>query len=233
MTLAALISHDWRLQVRYRIVAAYGVVLAVYAGLVLGLGEALPTEAFVLLIYTDPSVLGFYFLGGLMLFERDEGTRAALGVTPVSPTGYLLAKTVTLTALALAAAAILAFAGRRTVDWPLYLAAVSLVSVHYIGLGAVFALRFETVTGYVFGSALWLMPLILPGALAFWPGAPAAAALIPSVAHLELLSAAYGATETERTQAPVTLAAGVAALAAIIAFWMGTRALRRDFGRRK
>ena len=42
----------------------------------------------------------FFFVAGLMLLERDEGTLTALAVSPFSPAAYLATRTITLTALA-------------------------------------------------------------------------------------------------------------------------------------
>ena len=44
----------------------------------------------------------FFFVAGLMLLERDEGTLNALAVSPLSPSGYVAMRTVSLTGLAAA-----------------------------------------------------------------------------------------------------------------------------------
>jgi fluoroquinolone transport system permease protein len=44
----------------------------------------------------------FFFVAGLMLLERDEGTLKALAVSPLSPSGYLVMRTISLTGFAAA-----------------------------------------------------------------------------------------------------------------------------------
>ncbi|MEX0627377.1 MAG: hypothetical protein WD230_01970, partial [Cucumibacter sp.] len=145
--LAKLIVHDARLQRRYHIYAAYAVVVGLYMAVFHFAGDALPVWVVAVVIASDPSVLGFFFLGGLMLLEKAEMARMALAMTPVSAGDYLIAKTVTLTAIALVAVTLLGIVSPHPLNWPLYLGSVALVSIEFVGIGAAFALRFRTVTG--------------------------------------------------------------------------------------
>lgn len=107
-SLVALIQNDFRLQWRYRIIAAYIVVVALYATVIISAQDALPNWAIAILIYSDPAVLGFFFLGGLMMLEKGENVRAALAMSAISPTQYLAAKSISLTFIALGAVMVLA-----------------------------------------------------------------------------------------------------------------------------
>ena len=78
-----LLRHDARLQWRYGIYAAYGVVLAFYVALLVSGRQRLPAWVPGVIIFTDPAALGFYFLGALMMLERAEGVRTALAVSPL------------------------------------------------------------------------------------------------------------------------------------------------------
>ncbi|HUV31940.1 MAG TPA: hypothetical protein VMW31_00080, partial [Devosiaceae bacterium] len=68
--LATLVRHDARLQARYGIYAAYSVVIALYAGVLWFAGPRLPKWVIALTVLSDPAVLGFFFVGGLMLLEK-------------------------------------------------------------------------------------------------------------------------------------------------------------------
>ena len=66
----------------------------------------------------------FFFVAGLMLLERDEGTLAALAVSPFSPGRYLAVHVITLTTLAtVETAALVWIAFGSGGSWPLILAA--------------------------------------------------------------------------------------------------------------
>jgi fluoroquinolone transport system permease protein len=131
--IATLARLDVTLQRRYGIYYAYAFVVAFYAAIIHLAGPALPAAAVGFIIWSDPAVLGFFFLGALMMLEKAEGARAALGVSPASPVDYVLAKTVTLTALAVAAVAVIGVVSPDNENWPVLLAGTVLISCSSFG----------------------------------------------------------------------------------------------------
>lgn len=226
--LASLVVHDARLQKRYGIYYAYGFVLVVYLAILVWAGPWLPEWAVAVAIFTDPSALGFFFLGGLMMLERGESTRMALAVTPVSAGGYLFAKTVTLTLLAMVAVTVIWLFLHRQANWPILMAAVALTSVQYIGIGVPIALRFRTVTGYLIGSSGFLTPVIAPGFLALIDPTPPWLLLVPAVSQLKLMLVALG--DAEASASAVAGMMAVSAVAAAGAVILALASLRSDLG---
>lgn len=226
---ASLLRHDVRLQWRYGIYAAYGVVLAMYVALLAWGGERLPAWMAGVLIFTDPAALGFFFLGALMMLERSEDVRTALAVSPLRPGEYLASKMVTLTIMVLIACGVLSVAAKSDGRHGLLLFSIALTSIQYIGIGVPIALRFKTVSAYLVGSASFLTPLIAPGFLALLDPLPAWMQAIPAVAQLKLILVATGAATASPTAIATMLlvSAGAAAGATFIAL----RALREEFGR--
>ena len=165
-----LAAHDIRLQWRYGTYLAYGFVLAVYVGVMVWAGPHLPAWAPAVIVFTDPAALGFFFLGALMMLERAERVTAALAVARLSAADYFAAKCGTLTGVALIACAVLLLFIHRPAHPALLLLTVALTSVQYLGIGVPIALRFNTVSAYLIGSAGFLTPLIAPGALALIDG---------------------------------------------------------------
>ena len=93
---------DIVLQARNGFYWASAFVILVIGGLLLALPEAARANeaAWVpAIIAVNLQITTFFFVAGLMLLERDEGTLAALAVSPFSPGAYLATRTVTLTAL--------------------------------------------------------------------------------------------------------------------------------------
>lgn len=226
--LLALVQHDFRMQWRYRIIAAYIVVIGVTAAALYFLAEYLPGWFFGLTVYSDYAALGFFFLGGLMLFEQAENTRSALAVSPVSGNDYLIAKTITLTTIALIASIILAVASQKPVNWILYLPTVALISIQYIGLGALMATKFKTITGYLIGSVFLFLPITLPCLLAFLDPMPIGFGLIPATAQLKLIFICFDNANLPNWH--IILMLGISIFAAIASTWLGQRALKQQFG---
>jgi hypothetical protein len=94
---------DIVLQARNGFYWASAFVVLVVGGLLLGVLESVRADgaAWVpALLAINLQITTFFFVAGLMLLERDEGTLTALAVSPFSPAAYLATRTITLTALA-------------------------------------------------------------------------------------------------------------------------------------
>jgi fluoroquinolone transport system permease protein len=226
---ATLVVHEMRLQYRYGIYVAYGFVVAFYVFALVWGGAYLPPAFVAFIIYSDPAVLGFFFLGALMMLEKAEGVRFALSVTPVSARDYFFAKALPLTLLGLVAAAIMAMLVHGAVNWPVLVTAILAASLAFLGVGVPIALHFRTVTSYLIGSAGLLLPIILPSFLAFLDPMPVWAAVIPTAAQLRLIMNGVGASADDPGVLALMFAS--AGLGAIAAIWFGLKRLEREIGK--
>ena len=105
----------------------------------------------------------FFFVAGLMLLERDEGTLNALAVSPLSPSGYLATRTVSLTALAAAETIAIVWIGFGTSgSWSLILGGTAALGVIYTGFGAAVATRYDSVNALLLPASAFVALLLLP-----------------------------------------------------------------------
>ncbi|WP_417308411.1 hypothetical protein [Devosia sp.] len=227
--LVPILAHDTRLQFRYGIYAAYAVVTAFYVTFFLLAGSLVPTWVPAVIVYTDPAVVGFFFLGALMLLERGENTRMALAATPIGAADYIAGKAITLTGLGLVATFILVPFAHADANLILLGVTVVLTSLAYIGIGVAFARRCRTVNAYLIGSGALLTPLIAPGFLALLPEMPLPIVLIPTAAQLRLTLAALGAVPADPLEVGIGLA--IAAMTAIACLAFAIRDLKTEFGK--
>lgn len=228
-SLFALTQNDFRLQWRYRIIAAYMVVIALYAIIITTANNILPAWAVAIVIYSDPAVLGFFFLGGLMMLEKGENVRAALAMSAISPAQYQAAKSISLTIIALGAVLVLALCAQLPLTaLPLVLFATATTSVMFICIGAVVALKFNTINGYLIGSVPLVTPLIAPAALNLFDPLPLYAFALPPTAQLKLLLVGFGVGSTSEATIAVC---GVSCLAgAIGSFLIAEQLLKSELG---
>jgi len=101
MRLTAALTYDIRLQFRHYFYYAYLIVSIIYVIILRAVPLDFRQTAAVLVIFTDPSTLGFFFLGGIILLERGQKTLEGLFVTPLRVFEYMLSKILSLTLLAL------------------------------------------------------------------------------------------------------------------------------------
>ena len=88
---------------KYGFYALYFLVTALYAFAVRLLPPSWRETAVILAVFSDPAALGLFFMGAILLLERDERTLTALSVSPVLPVEYVLAKIISLAVIALLA----------------------------------------------------------------------------------------------------------------------------------
>jgi len=130
MRALAAIKADILFQYRHGFYTVYFLITVFYILLL----RLLPTEprTFLapVLLFSDPAVLGFFFVGGLVLFERKQNLLEGFLVTPLRPGEYLLAKALSLSLISLATSLAIAWLGVGVPFNPLLLlAGVSLTSI--------------------------------------------------------------------------------------------------------
>lgn len=186
------IGWDLRLQLRYQIVTIAVVVTKLYSVILQGVPRPYVDPALVLLIFSDPSMLGFLFVGALVLFELGANTLEAVVVTPLSSSQYLWSKAISLTVISLPCGFAMAFAGHGAgFDYLALFAAIALSSLLFVFLGLVGVARVRTVNEYLIRVPLFLIPTALPFLNFVGVTNSRVLYLIPSQASLILFQAAF------------------------------------------
>jgi fluoroquinolone transport system permease protein len=110
--LAHLLKHDFRLLSRNNVITISVIVTTIYVGvfkLLATLGNI--EKVLVTVIFNDPALLGFLFVGVMVLFEKNENTLQALAVSPIKIKNYILSKSISLTLVSLACCFAMAISG--------------------------------------------------------------------------------------------------------------------------
>jgi fluoroquinolone transport system permease protein len=161
--LRAVLRQDLRLQHRYRFNHAAAFVVLVWIAFLWQVPDELVGLALPFVLFTDLTVIGFYFLAGLVLFEKGERTLDALVVTPLRFGEYLAAKLATLTLLALGVSTVVV-AARYGLDlnWLLLLLGVGLTSPLILLVGFILVAPYTSISSFLIPSQLFMLPLALP-----------------------------------------------------------------------
>lgn len=191
--MSALLKNDLKLGLRYGFFTIYGVLSLLYIVIVRFLPEGIQVKGLQLFIFTDPVVLGFYFIGGAVLFEKSERVLETLFVSPVKLTHYLFSKALNFSFLSLIVSFLLVVGGYGFDFRPVMLfLAVGLTSFAFTFLGLVVVSKKETVAEYLIYSILYLLPLFVP-LLGFFNLADGRwLYLFPTQATLLLLQGSFG-----------------------------------------
>ena len=190
--LAATVRLDLRLQLRNGFYYAVAFVLACWFLLLTRLpaidwGYVLPAVVFGNLV-----MVNFYFVAGLVLLEKGEGTLETQVVTPLADWEYLASKTATLTALSLVEQVVIvwsAHGGGFSVG-PL-VAGIVLAAILYTLAGFLLIARYRSINEFMFPSVLFTAVLSLPMLHYFGLWDTGLLYLHPLTAPLVLLAGAF------------------------------------------
>ncbi len=190
-TLLSTVGWDVLLQWRHRIIGvALFLATAYTVGLYL-LQSHLAPETVLLIVFSDPIMMGFIFTGVMILFERESGTLQALAVCPLPRRWYLWSKAISLTLIALpvAVAIIAMYFSPGVLQWCAALYSTALSSFLLVFWGIVGVARVRTFNQYIIVIPLFLLPLCLPLLTLFLPATAPWFSPIPTQATLILLQA--------------------------------------------
>ncbi|MDO9536473.1 MAG: ABC transporter permease [Bacillota bacterium] len=163
MRALAAIKADMLFQYRHGFYAVYFLITVFYIVLLRLLPPEPGTFLAPVLLFTDPAVLGFFFVGGLVLFERKQNLLEGFLVTPLRPGEYLLAKALSLSLISLGTSLAIAWLGVRVPFNPLLLlTGVSLTAPIFTLVGFTLAVRSRTLNSFILVSFLLTPVFVFP-----------------------------------------------------------------------
>lgn len=146
----------------------------------------------VLLLFMDNCVLGFFFVGGLMLLEKNDNLFQSLFITPLRQGEYLLSKAVSLGLISLVSSLILQLATMGIPErWFLFSMGILLSSSMFTLLGIAIGSVSSSINDYFARSILPSLVLALPLLPFFGITLWTPFLVFPTTASLLLLQTSY------------------------------------------
>lgn len=187
----------WDLILYYRsgIILVAFIISAIYASIFLFLPKENMLPVVVLLIFSDPTFLGFIFIGVIILYEKSFRTLEALVVTPIKTWQYLWSKSISLALVVLPLTILIAIAGHGfKMNYVLLISDVFLSSMIFTFAGIVGVSKVTTFNQYILTVPIMAIPAILPiiDYLKIWESP--LFFLIPTQSTLDLLNMGFTKT---------------------------------------
>lgn len=158
-------ATKWQLRLlfKYNILTIALAVAIIYASLLAALPVLKINDVIIPLLLSDPTMLGFIFIGVIVLFEKSENTLQALQVTPMSADLYLWSKALALLVPAIVCTIGIAIAAYGlNVNYALLLITIGLASLIFTFLGIVGVSKVSSFNQYILIIPLFLTPTVLP-----------------------------------------------------------------------
>jgi fluoroquinolone transport system permease protein len=192
MRLLHAVWADIRFQFKQGFYLVYVLITIMYLIILSFLPEDILSVGLPLVVFSDPSVLGLFFIGGIIMLEKMQGILSVLVVSPLRSIEYVLAKVISLAFVSvLAAFAITGFSHYDNANWLLVFISTVLTSGIFTMCGIMITAGCDTVNQYMIKTVPYMLLFVLPCfSLIGFPYSDLFT-IIPSVAALRLMLGAY------------------------------------------
>ncbi|MBS4535078.1 ABC transporter permease [Clostridium sp. D2Q-14] len=161
-TIKAL-KADVLFQLKQGFYIVYIVLILIYMLIISQLPSDASKIAIPLIIFGDPSIVGFFFIGGIVMLEKIQGVLQYIVVTPLRIREYLLSKIISLSILGEIAGIIIgATTYRESINWLLLMVGILISSVFFTLLGFLTVTRSDSVNEYFIDMIPYMFIGILP-----------------------------------------------------------------------
>jgi len=149
MRIKSLLRGDVRFQMKYGFYFIYLLFSLLYIGLLYALPDAWRSKAAILMIFTDPSAMGLFFMGAIVLFEKSERVLDSIAVSPAKPREYVLAKLVSIGLISTAVGLVIRISAGVVTNPALFIAGVFLGSCMFSAIGLIIACKIKTLNEFI------------------------------------------------------------------------------------
>lgn len=186
------VGWDLILLWRYQIVTVALVITTAYTLIFKLLAKDGFDKVLIVIIFSDPVMIGFIFIGVMVLFEKGSGTIDALVVTPLRKTEYLFSKMISLGLIATVCSLVMAIAGHGwQMNYFLFIYGVFFTSSIFTLVGFIGVSWVKSMNQFIIIIPIFLIPFILPLLRFFNLTSSKILYLIPTQSFLDLLWASF------------------------------------------
>lgn len=170
----------------------YLLISFVYLLILSQLPLAIAEFALPIIVFSDPSVLGLFFIGGILLLEKDQGVIQTLSVTPLKTQEYLISKLISLSLISIMAVLLITFlSGAGDVNYILLIAGVILTSSFFTLIGIIIATKSRHINAFFVRMIPWMIVLMAPLVLFVLFPNQWFSSVFPPIASFKLVYGAY------------------------------------------
>lgn len=192
MRLLSALKSDIVFQLKQGFYIIYIVITLVYMVALSWLSTSQLKIVVPLVVFTDPSVIGLFFVGGIIMLEKTQGIISAIVVTPLTTREYIISKVLSLVIVSLFAGISIVFIiYKDSVDWFLFTISLVLTSTFFTLCGLIIGAKCHTVNQYIVKTIPVMLFFVLPCFSLINYNNINVFYVLPSVASLKLILASF------------------------------------------
>ena len=164
MRILGAINTDVRFQIKQGFYLIYILLTLLYMVLLGALPNDYMNYIIPALVFTDPTIVGFFFIGGIIMLEKEQGVLEYIFVTPLRIWEYVLSKVISLSILAVIAGVGITLASNYSsyLNVGLLGIGIFLTSVFFVLIGILASIGCRSLNNYIVRMVPIIILLILP-----------------------------------------------------------------------
>lgn len=187
MRFMSLLKWDMRFQARYGFYLLYGFLTVLYVVLLVSFPPSWKENVAAVLIFSDPAAMGLFFMGAVVLFEKNQRVTSFFAVSPLRAWEYVASKVLSLSLIALLVAAVLAVAADCRVLW-FVLFGTFLSSVLFTLIGMIIATKITSLNQFILATVPVVLLAFVPAILHLAGITPEFLRIYPANACMDLIA---------------------------------------------
>ncbi len=157
------LKSDLIFQIKQGFLAVYIAIAVIYIIILSQLSEKILDYVIPVLIFSDPSILGLLFMGGMLMLEKEQGIANALAVTPLRFYEYIASKAVSLGAISVAVSLTISLAAFGIAANYFYIIiTVLLISVMFTLIGYIVGQSCSGINQFILKSVPYIIITVVP-----------------------------------------------------------------------
>lgn len=163
MRIKNALKADLKFQFKQGFYTVYMLLTVFYIIVASSLPENINKTLIPLAVFSDPSLVGFFFIGGIIMLEKVQGVLQYLTVTPLRIREYLLSKVISLTFLALTAGIVITLITcGKNINWFILIPGIVLTSIFFTLYGVIVTAGCRTINQYFINMVPYMLAAIIP-----------------------------------------------------------------------
>ncbi|WP_026671936.1 fluoroquinolone export ABC transporter permease subunit [Alkalihalobacterium bogoriense] len=158
-----LLKHDIHFQIKHGFYYIYAFVTVIYIGILLIIPAEYRDFWSAIVLLTDPSTLGFFFVGTIIMLERNQQIIEYLFITPIRLSMYLCSKILSLTVIAWVTSMCIAyFSLNHSISFVSLTMAICLASFFFTSCGLAISIHTHSLNSFLVRAILFMLIMFIP-----------------------------------------------------------------------
>ncbi|MCF8008484.1 MAG: hypothetical protein K9K32_01850 [Halanaerobiales bacterium] len=158
-----LVKNDIKFQYKNGFYYIYLFIAIIYILILCFIPTEYKKDITIFIVLSDPVMLGFFFIGAIILFEKGDKVIEQLFVTPIKINQYIISKVISLIFLATSVGMIIVITSNIDLfSIILFVISLIMISTFFTLLGITLAVRIDTVNEFILFSIIYYLLIMLP-----------------------------------------------------------------------